>query len=88
VDVEWRIGSAHAFGAKGPGFDPTPELSMAFYRKLSCPFFQTTDLKQLIYVMSCCKQPKINFFSPFDSRGLNLDYQFVKIKKKRNCFTS
>jgi hypothetical protein len=38
VNVEWRIGSTHAFGAIGP--------KIAF-RKLSSPFFQTTDLKTI-----------------------------------------
>jgi hypothetical protein len=47
VIVEWRIGRAHAFGARGPGFDPTPKLNKAFFRKLSSPFFQTTDLKTI-----------------------------------------
>jgi hypothetical protein len=34
VDVEWRIGRAHAFGARGPGFDPTPKPRMAFSETL------------------------------------------------------
>jgi hypothetical protein len=47
VDVEWRIGRAHAFGARGPGFDPTPNTPGWLFRKLSSPFFQTTDLKTI-----------------------------------------
>ncbi len=39
VDVEWRIGSTHDFGARGPGFDSHPDLPS--------PFFQTTDLKTI-----------------------------------------
>jgi hypothetical protein len=40
-DVEWRIGNTHAFGARGPGSDPTPKPRTAFLETL---FFQTTDL--------------------------------------------
>jgi hypothetical protein len=29
VDVGWRIGSAHAFGARGPGFDSTKHQTFA-----------------------------------------------------------
>ncbi len=46
VDVEWRIGSAHAFSARGPGFNPIPNPDSIF-RKLSSPFFQTMDLKTI-----------------------------------------
>jgi hypothetical protein len=38
-------GRTHDSGARGPGFDPTPKPRMAFDGKLSCPLFQTTDLK-------------------------------------------
>jgi hypothetical protein len=34
VDVEWRIGSAHAFGVRGPGFDPTTKPRMPFSETL------------------------------------------------------
>jgi hypothetical protein len=62
MNVEWRIGRAHAFGARGPGFDPTPKPRMAFFWKLSSPFFQTTDLKtiKLCDVMLSTKKKKKN----------------------------
>ncbi len=39
VDVEWRIGSTHAFGAGGPGFDPTVQPRMAFFGSSHLPSF-------------------------------------------------
>ncbi len=41
-------GSTHDSGARGPGFDPTPKPRTAFIRKLSSPFFLTTDLKTIV----------------------------------------
>ena len=53
-------GSTHDSGARGPGFDLTPKPRMAFFRKLSSPFFQTTDLKMISFicniVMSSCNK--------------------------------
>ena len=40
LDVEWRIGRAHAFGARGPGFDPTPKPRMAFFGSSHFPSFR------------------------------------------------
>ena len=57
MDVEWRIGRAHAFGARGPGFDPTPKPRMAFFRKNSpLPSFRQRTKKLLNYVISCGNQ--------------------------------
>ncbi len=41
-------GSTHDSGERGPGFDPTPKPRTAFIRKLSSPFFLTTDLKTIV----------------------------------------
>jgi hypothetical protein len=40
VDVEWRIGRAHAFGARGPGFNPTPKPGMAFFGSSHIPLLR------------------------------------------------
>ncbi len=61
VDVKWRIGSANAYGARGPGFDPTPEHRMAFIGSFHPPSFRQRTEKPLIYVMSCWNQPKNSF---------------------------
>jgi hypothetical protein len=58
----WCIGSAHAFNVGEPGFDPTPKPRRAFYRKLSSPFFQKTDLKTIKLCGVILKQKKIKFF--------------------------
>ncbi len=46
VDVEWSIGSTRNFGARGPGFDPTPGPD-GIFQKLLSTFFQPTDLKMI-----------------------------------------
>jgi hypothetical protein len=46
-DVEWRT---HDYGSRGPGFDPTLKPRMTFVRKLSSPFFKTTDLKTISFI--------------------------------------
>ncbi len=40
VDMEWRIGSAHAFDGRGPGFDPTPKPRIAFFGSSHLPNFR------------------------------------------------
>jgi len=45
VIVEWRIGRAHAFGARGPGFDPTPKLNKAFFQKTLISLLSDNGLK-------------------------------------------
>jgi hypothetical protein len=64
-DMKWCIGSPHAFNGGEPGFDPTPKPRRAFYRKLSFPFFQTTDLKTIRLCGVLFKQKKIQIVFPF-----------------------
>ena len=40
VDVEWRIGSVQAFGARGHGFDSTSKPRMTFFGSSHLPSFR------------------------------------------------
>jgi hypothetical protein len=44
-DVEWRIGSTHNSGARGPGFDPHPDPGWHFNRKTLIPLLSDNRLK-------------------------------------------
>ena len=46
VDVEWHISRAHTFGARGPGFDPTPKLNKAFFQKTLISLLSDNGLKK------------------------------------------
>ncbi len=46
VDVGWCIGFTHAFGARGPGFNPTPKPRMAFFGSSHLPSFRQQTQKQ------------------------------------------
>ncbi len=50
MDVEWRIGSTHDYGARGPGFDSHPDPGWHLNGKTIIPFFQTTDLKMISFI--------------------------------------
>ncbi len=54
MDVEWRIGSTHNYGARGPGFDSHPDPGWHFNGKTLIPLLSDNRLKNdFIHLLYC-----------------------------------
>ncbi len=78
TDVEWRIGSTHDSGARGPGFDSDPDPVWHFFNRKNSHLhsFRHQTLKRLhSFVILWCQVE------------LNINLLCFFIKKLKNLFT-